>query len=216
VLVAASLGIALALVAWRWRKSFMRERTLAERARDGERERRRLAEANAQLYASATTDPLTGIANRAQGLERLRQALAIVRDDGLVAIGLVDVDHFKRINDTWGHQAGDSVLCAVADTLERTLAGAVVVARVGGEEFLVVLDGDLARDAERRFEDARAAMADIAPETDIGVTVSIGWCVHRGPGAPVDLLLAAADAAMYRAKAMGRDRVEGSAQAVVL
>jgi diguanylate cyclase (GGDEF)-like protein len=216
VLIAASLGIALALVAWRWRRSLASYRFLAARARDTESERRRLAEANAKLYASATTDGLTGIANRSRGLERLRQALAIARDDGYVAIGLVDVDHFKVINDTWGHQAGDAVLCGVADALERTLADAVVVARVGGEEFLVVLDGDAARNPAPRFEAARLAMAEIAPETDIRVTVSIGWCVHRGPGAPVDLLFAAADAAMYRAKAMGRDRVEGSIEAVSL
>jgi diguanylate cyclase (GGDEF)-like protein len=213
-LVATSLGAMLALVAWRYRRSLVRNRFLAERERRGENERKRLAEANAQLYASATTDPLTGIANRSRGLERLRQVLALARDTDLVAIGLVDVDHFKRINDTWGHQAGDSVLCAVADTLERTLADAVVVARIGGEEFLVVLDGKPARDAARRFETARAAMADIAPETDIRITVSIGWCVHCGPAVPVDLLLAAADAAMYRAKAMGRDRVEGCARPV--
>lgn len=213
-LVAASLGVMLALVVWRYWRSLMRNRFLAERERRGENERKRLAEANAQLYASATTDPLTGIANRSRGLERLRQVIAVARDADLVAIGLVDVDHFKRINDTYGHQAGDSVLCAVADTLERTLADAVVVARIGGEEFLVVLDGEPARSAAQRFEAAREAMADIAPETDICITVSIGWCVHRGPAVPVDLLLAAADAAMYRAKAMGRDRVEGNARPV--
>ena len=215
-LVAASLGVSLALVGWRYRRSIVRNRFLAEREQTGERERMRLAEANAELYASATTDPLTGIANRAHGLERLRQALALARDTDLVVIGLVDIDHFKCINDTYGHQAGDAVLCAVADTLERTLADAVVVARVGGEEFLVVLDAKPAQEAARRFEAARAAMADIAPETDIRITVSIGWCVRRGPGAPVNLLLAAADAAMYRAKALGRNRVEGSTRAVAV
>ena len=213
-LVALSLGLVLVLVAWRYRLSVVRNHLFAEREETGERERARLAEANAQLYTSATTDPLTGLANRSHGLEWLRRAIGSAGDDGTVAIALVDVDHFKRINDTYGHLAGDAVLCEVAATLVRTLADAVVVARFGGEEFLAVFDGEPACDVARRLERARAAMAAIGDASGVEVTVSIGWCVRRGHAAPVDVLLAAADAAMYRAKAMGRNRVEGHARPV--
>ncbi|UXI68446.1 GGDEF domain-containing protein [Tahibacter amnicola] len=213
-LVAICLGLALVLVTLRYRASLARNRDLSERERAGRGERARLEEINARLYTSATTDPLTGLANRAHGLERLQQSLAHAAQGEVIAIGLVDVDHFKRINDTHGHLAGDAVLRLVARTLALHLSDAVVVARLGGEEFLIVLDGEVADAPAARLDEVRRAIAAATQKSTYLVTASIGWCVQRGPRGDIDLLLAAADAALYRAKAMGRNRVEGSAEAV--
>ncbi|MEO8672772.1 MAG: GGDEF domain-containing protein [Tahibacter sp.] len=213
-LIAISLALALLVLAVRYRASRLANCYLAERERSSEAERTRLAQLNTHLYTSATTDPLTGLANRSFGLDRLRQRLTLAGADDRLVIGLMDVDDFKRVNDTYGHLAGDAVLRRVAADLRRELADALVVARIGGEEFLIVLDGPGSDPAEA-FERVRAAIAQTPPE-QAGATVSIGWCLHLGRNGELDILLAAADAAMYRAKALGRDRVEGNAEPVTL
>ncbi len=169
---------------------------------------------NARLEQLATTDPLTQLLNRRALTERLTQEMErALRYDGSVALLLIDLDHFKRVNDTHGHLVGDAVLRDMAELLIAQVRVGVVVGRFGGEEFLVELaeadDDGAAAFAERIRErvDAHAF-----PGRDAGpslhLTASIG--VATFPAAlieSVEDLFARADAALYRAKADGRNRV---------
>jgi len=177
---------------------------------------RRVAEARAarrELRDRSTTDELTGLPNR-RGIEALLGALSLPTATA-VGLLLVDIDHFKAVNDQWGHAAGDEVLRCVAARLGRAWP-LFTVARWGGEEFLAagpVLDaGELLTVAER----FRLAVAD-APFTAGGVTlrvtVSIGAALGRR-GEPESAAVAAADEALYRAKEAGRNRVMLSADDV--
>ncbi|GAA0805334.1 GGDEF domain-containing protein [Spirilliplanes yamanashiensis] len=182
----------------------------AEARRDAERYREQ-----------ARRDPLTGLYNRRFVDERLPHTLAAAGSAGTaVTVALVDLDHFKRINDTLSHDVGDRVLVAVADVLTAGLAGGPAaadgfVARMGGEEFLVVLPGVGPGEVHARLDDLRVAVRahPWRPVTgDLPVTVSIGAvAVHPAAGAPGgDLqaaLLAEADRHLYAAKRGGRDRV---------
>ncbi|MCC5996087.1 MAG: PleD family two-component system response regulator [Oceanicaulis sp.] len=160
----------------------------------------------------AVKDPLTGLFNRRYALSRLNQAL-----DGLAAGGepvsaaLIDIDHFKRINDTFGHAAGDSVLKDFAARLTREMRAVDIAARFGGEEFILIFSGAQASEALEAAERVRAAIAREAfraPEAEepLGVTMSAGVAEAR-PGDDVEDLLARADAALYEAKASGRNQV---------
>lgn len=172
--------------------------------RQVEAERRRalaLAEHNARLTHEASHDALTGLPNRRE----LDRTLAR-RDPRCVA--LVDVDHFKRVNDTFSHRVGDQVLARVAATLLATVSDDGLVARYGGEEFALILADDEAA-AAATCERARAAIAALtwpAPMGDERVTVSLGIASSH-QHAEVAALLAAADAALYSAKRAGRNRV---------
>lgn len=167
----------------------------------------------------AARDPLTGTHNRRALFDALAQLASQSRRHGRpLAALMIDIDHFKRVNDTHGHASGDAVLQEVGRRLHARLRRHDVLARFGGEEFVLLLpDTDQAR-ALVVAEDLRSAVKErpmtVGPRTDaVSVTVSIG--VHAciagdGPDEP-DRLLAACDAALYRAKARGRDRVEASA-----
>jgi two-component system cell cycle response regulator len=169
-----------------------------------------------QLAALAARDPLTGILNRRTILERLAEELArATRQGGTLTLGMCDVDRFKSINDTHGHQVGDEVLRGFTACLEAQSRKYDTVGRYGGDEFLVIAPG--VRDAESigLFERLCARVSGAALPTARGpvtVTVSIG-VASAGRGSTVDTLLAAADAAMYRAKAEGRNRVAGGPEA---
>lgn len=170
----------------------------------------RLLEARDALAHQAMHDPLTGLFNRRAILDKLVQEISRAkRDEGTLSIGMIDIDHFKTINDTYGHQVGDEVLTVFAGRVQAHLRDYDCIGRHGGEEFLVIapvaatpVDGSL-------YERLRATVADTPIETRAGpipVTVSIG--VARGTGqSTVDALLAAADVALYQAKAAGRNRV---------
>ena len=171
---------------------------------------------NARLYAQMTdlarTDALTGLANRRSFDERL--GIEIARGDRYrrpCALLALDVDHFKRVNDTHGHQAGDAVLKSLAALLrERARAGIDIAARVGGEEFAVLLpetdrDGALGI-AERIREDVERSTIQIAEGATIGVTVSIGVCCYPDRAGSADALIRNADQALYGAKRHGRNR----------
>ena len=169
---------------------------------------------NARLEHLATTDPLTGLLNRRALSERLTTEMErALRYDTSVALLLVDLDHFKRVNDTHGHLAGDGVLRVVAELLGEEARSSDLVGRYGGEEFLIVLpetdDAGAAVLAERMRE--RVAMHAFRAWEDgrtLRVTTSIG--VATFPAARIESvedLFARADAALYRAKADGRDRV---------
>lgn len=158
----------------------------------------------------ASTDALTRLANRAYLMQAGEQLLARAHEQQTpFCAAMLDVDHFKRVNDTHGHPAGDAVLKAVAEQVRRAVRGHDLVGRYGGEEFLILLDGARLNDAAAVCERLRVRIAQstIAHEgTPIRVTVSQGLAQAR-PGEDLAALLARADAALYQAKSAGRDRV---------
>jgi two-component system, cell cycle response regulator len=168
-----------------------------------------LLEANRRLARQALTDDLTGLANRRYGARQLEREVALgVRHGRLLALVHVDVDHFKAINDTHGHEAGDQVLAEVAHRLAGAVRGGDELARWGGDEFVAILPGTDKPGALRAAERLRAAAA-VAPiqaaGTALDVTVSVGWADWEGD--TPDDLLARADRALYRAKDTGRNQV---------
>lgn len=154
----------------------------------------------------AVTDPLTGLRNR----RYLRRHLGAVLRGGSAAVLMVDLDHFKAINDRFGHAAGDNTLREVAERLKADLRAADIVARYGGEEFVVVLANAQPSYAVVVAERLRRALR-IASVPGLAltqpITASIGIALVAA-GTPVAEAIAAADAALYRAKSGGRDRVE--------
>ena len=160
----------------------------------------------------AAQDELTGLANRRSVIAALERDVArALRTQEPLAVMMMDVDHFKRVNDRWGHQAGDAVLRSVADVLRQRLRAQDIVGRYGGEEFLLVLP-DTAFEGAHQVALHLCAAVQASPciwgQHSIPVTVSVG--VFSGPLAPgvqSDQLLQAADSALYRAKAAGRNRV---------
>jgi len=164
----------------------------------------------ADLTEEATRDPLTGLRNRRRFVEDLSGALERARPEQRpTAVVLLDVDHFKRINDTHGHAVGDRVLIAVAEALRRTARYDDVV-RYGGEEFVVVLPDHDASAAAARAEQLRAACAElqlVAGGVRLRVTLSAGVAASPEHGRTPDDLLLTADRALYAAKEAGRDRV---------
>lgn len=160
------------------------------------------------LARLARTDPLTGLINRRGFDEALAREHARVRRGGApAALLLVDVDHFKRVNDTWGHQAGDETLRLLGGLLGGAFRAADVVGRIGGEEFAVLLVGCTPPEAAERARGLCVRVRTQSRDWEHPITVSVGVAtgVARAP-TPAELL-ASADAALYAAKAAGRDRV---------
>lgn len=174
--------------------------------------KRRTAEEEARNLA--LHDPLTGLPNRRLLMDRLNRALTRDAQPGeLVGLLFCDLDQFKRVNDEYGHAGGDRLLHDVARRLEEQARAGDTVARVGGDEFVIVLER-LAEpeDATHTAERIRAALAQPirAGEREMHVTCSIGVAVAGAGARDVDSLLAHADEAMYRAKQEGRNRVATS------
>jgi diguanylate cyclase (GGDEF)-like protein/PAS domain S-box-containing protein len=164
-----------------------------------------------QLRHQAFHDPLTGLANRALLTDRAEQALArSVRSGATVAVLLVDLDGFKAVNDSLGHQMGDVVLCEVARRLESLVRSEDTVARLGGDEFVILID-DVTGMEETRALAGR--VCDVLrprfslPGWDYAVTASVGVAIGSSSGTDVPDLLRDADTAMYVAKTSGKDSV---------
>jgi diguanylate cyclase (GGDEF)-like protein len=171
-----------------------------------------LREKNATLARLSTTDPVTGLRNRRYVTEFLSlEVLRAVRYRTPLAVLLLDLDHFKRVNDTHGHRVGDAVLQVVADTLRATLRATDLAGRYGGEEFLVVLPQTDLAGAHVLAERVRAAIEettiDVGAEAPVAVTVSVGVAALDERARTVEQLVERADSALYAAKDAGRNRV---------
>lgn len=168
-----------------------------------------------QLYDSSMRDALTNTFNRRYFIQRLSTEVAFaVRHATPISVAILDLDHFKKVNDTYGHPAGDRLLQSVARTIAKSLRSEDVLARVGGEELAVLLRGTGMKDAlvvAERIRGAVAATSILVEGDEVRATVSIGLassgelsgnCTH-------DALIALADQRLYDAKSAGRNRVRG-------
>ncbi len=178
-------------------------------------QRNDLQRLNLRLYGDARLDPLTGLSNRLRLREDLAARLEQPGEAG-ASLAMLDIDFFKRLNDSEGHVAGDEVLVAVAATIRDAIRGGDTVYRYGGEEFLVLLPNaslDAAAGAVERIRLALAARAIVHPDSSIAPIVSLsGGVAYTAPGGQESIQdwIHRADEALYAAKAAGRDRVERS------
>ena len=166
-----------------------------------------LNEALQQLQEQAVTDSLTGLYNRRFLHDYLTRELARARRHGTsVALLMIDLDHFKRVNDTSGHAAGDAVLRMVAALLKSGIRASDVACRYGGEEFLLILPDTTPQAARGKAEEIRVGF-ERSRDALLGVTASVGVALFPEHASSPDALASAADGAMYEAKASGRNRV---------
>jgi diguanylate cyclase (GGDEF)-like protein len=167
--------------------------------------------AHDRLERLAAVDPLTEAYNRRFGLARLREEFSrAVRAENPLGVLLVDIDHFKAVNDTYGHLVGDRVLRGVAGACRRVVREGDVLIRYGGEEFLVLLPGAGPVDVRQVGERIRRAVAETSVEDGdarVGVTISLGGATFRDSSDSPDSLIALADRALYEAKGNGRNRL---------
>jgi len=186
---------------------------MAEMQRDLVRTNRQLKRDKAEIRRLMLTDPLTGAANRRSfnehccdqiaGLDRGEQSRA-----GELALIMADIDHFKLVNDRYGHEAGDKALIVFVETMRERTRDDDLVVRLGGEEFCILLPSSSAEEAVQVAERIRAAFCETAiAGIDTKLSSSFGVACWR-PGQDVDALLRAADRALYGAKHNGRNRVE--------
>lgn len=170
------------------------------------------AEARAELHRRAITDDLTGLANRRELLSSLERAIASARRNRRpLALAMIDIDHFKRINDTHGHPAGDAVIRRIALLAVEVMRGQDTVGRLGGEEFAVVLPDCSTEAAMAACERLRQAVRETDLEMETGaqvfITLSTGVTVFERNDT-AEAMIARADAALYAAKHGGRDQVK--------
>jgi diguanylate cyclase (GGDEF)-like protein len=171
----------------------------------------RLAAMQRELIRLATTDSLTGLLNRRAFFEGALEAAQHAAEGGALCAVMFDIDHFKRINDTYGHDVGDEVICGVAraTTIECAIMGRATVGRLGGEEFTILLEGRPFADVIELAERLRSRIAGLrfqAGDEVLTVSCSLGVSQWQ-PGHSIDRLLKRADMALYRAKQNGRNRV---------
>jgi diguanylate cyclase (GGDEF)-like protein len=163
-----------------------------------------------QALQAAHTDPLTGVQNRTALEASLRRECELARRHGTpLSVILLDADHFKAINDTFGHAAGDQVLCTLATCIKNTVRASDIVFRYGGEEFVILLSNTAGHGAACLAERIRRAIADLVCTFDgktLAITVSLGVASLEA-NENVENLLRRGDESMYRAKREGRNRV---------
>jgi two-component system cell cycle response regulator len=187
---------------------------LRARLRSGERVlalQERLLAIQEELRHEATRDPLTGLWNRRMILEQLaREFHRASRDGHAIAVTVADLDHFKAVNDKFGHAMGDIALRAASERLRSVLRSYDFIGRYGGEEFLIILPGCEPRLALSIAERARRAMSTplIVEGKELNLSVSLGVACSTPSTPDPAALIHAADQALYRAKAAGRDRIE--------
>ncbi|AMJ55802.1 MULTISPECIES: sensor domain-containing diguanylate cyclase [Stenotrophomonas] len=162
-----------------------------------------LEQVNLELSEQTRTDPLTGLPNRRALAAALTEAIGRAGEVA-PAVAIVDIDHFKMVNDIHGHGEGDLVLTELANVLKSQFSARGMAARYGGEEFVILMPDTPLQQAELQCEYLRAAVG-LLP-IGLPITISIGLAVHR-IGESSDETLRRADAALYQAKALGRDRV---------
>lgn len=167
-----------------------------------------------QLQEQATRDPLTGLYNRRHLDSTLELELTRAQREGYpVSIVMGDIDHFKKLNDTYGHQAGDEMIRFLAELLTAQSRPGDTLCRYGGEEFLLVMPGLSRQDAYRRVDQLREKFAQSRltfGAFELSTTISFGIAAYPDDGKSAERLIAAADHALYEAKAHGRNRVEQS------
>jgi diguanylate cyclase (GGDEF)-like protein len=171
---------------------------------------RKISEQNQQLNILASSDPLTGCLNRRSFF--MEAELALQNAHGLrqqLSLLMLDVDHFKTINDRFGHVVGDEVLIGLVDVLKRTCRAWDLIGRYGGEEFCVVVLGLAEPEVQKLAERIRLAVTDVATWLPDGgrITISIGMASFGGERCAVADLVGRADEALYAAKTTGRNRV---------
>ena len=158
---------------------------------------------------AADTDPLTGLVNRRAAMERLAAEMqAAFRNCGQLSLALIDLDHFKAINDRYGHAKGDDVLRHFAAAGRQQLRGGDIFARIGGEEFLVLMPGADLREATEAIDRLRHHIARDENRPGLGCVYTLSAGVAEYCGNAADDLFERADRALYRAKHLGRDRTE--------
>jgi two-component system, cell cycle response regulator len=169
-----------------------------------------LAVANRRLANAALTDLLTGLPNRRSAMDQLEQAWSAASRSGqALSVMVIDIDHFKHINDTYGHAAGDAVLREAAAILRRSARREDSVCRIGGEEFLVICSNT---DLESAMQSAERLRANLSAkpmplgQTERTLTVSIGVATREPATVDMDALVSLADQALYAAKAAGRNQ----------
>jgi diguanylate cyclase (GGDEF)-like protein len=175
------------------------------------RQKQDLTHALQRIHHLAEHDDLTGLVNRRRMTQLMETAQR--RNMPSLLLALLDIDHFKRINDTYGHAVGDQVLCAFTNTVQSSLRSGDVLARWGGEEFVLMLcTTDIAHAAQllERVRSVVAALTVPTPSKPIRLTVSIGWAAQISgttPAETIESTLERADQALYYAKAQGRNQV---------
>ncbi|MDN3222295.1 diguanylate cyclase [Pseudomonas nunensis] len=184
---------------------------LAERVAHMEQEALGYREHLEEQRQKALIDPLTGLPNRAAWSERLEHEIAEWQQHGnTLMLAMLDLDHFKRINDNYGHLAGDKVLKIIASVLRKRLRGSDFIARFGGEEFVLLMPATVPAVGAKLLETLRASI-EACPfhfkGERVTVTISMGLAAFK-PGEHSDMVLKRADQALYRAKNAGRNRVE--------
>jgi diguanylate cyclase (GGDEF)-like protein len=176
------------------------------------RQNRQLEESEALLREQSVRDHLTTLFNRRYLEETLRREVRRAERDGTeIAVIMLDIDGFKRFNDDYGHHTGDAVLREMGAFLRSQVREADIACRYGGEEFTLIMPGASAKTAGERAERvrtrAKALRTEVQGQALAALTVSLGVAMYPHDGADAEALLAASDAALYRAKTAGRDRV---------
>jgi diguanylate cyclase (GGDEF)-like protein len=186
-------------------------RRLEKLARISDRYQNSLRELSEALKIAALQDPLTGLGNRRYLMERLREeSERVARKGSPYSLALIDVDHFKSFNDRFGHEVGDQVLCQIAQCLRAQIREYDLCGRWGGEEFLIILPQTDLAEAQPVAERALQAIKDIrlaqsGPHVSLSASMGLSY-LRKGEG--YSETLKRADDALYRAKELGRDRLE--------